>query len=176
MRIIGGTLKGRLILPPSNFKARPTTDFAKESLFNILNNIIDYESVDVLDLFSGTGSISYEFASRGSLSIDSVEIEPDRFKFICRTVNRYGFSQIRPIRNDVFKFLKFCKKKYDLIFADPPFDSARLQELPEKVFKYELMKPNGIFILEHSGNHNFSESPYFVEIRSYGSVNFSFFK
>jgi len=177
MRIISGQYKGRsLPVVPRLFKARPTTDFAKENLFNILQNIVDLESVTVLDLFAGTGGISYEFASRGAESIDSVEIEPVHFNYIKKTAEALGFKQMHVIRNDAFRFLDFCKKTYDIIFADPPYDNKKINLIPQQVFKNNLLNENGYLIIEHSVDTDFSENEYFFEQRKYGSVNFSFFK
>jgi 16S rRNA (guanine(966)-N(2))-methyltransferase RsmD len=176
MRIIGGIHKGKTLILPRTFKARPTTDFAKESLFNILQNIIDFDSVNVLDIFAGTGGISFEFASRGCKSVDVVEIEPAHFNYIRQTAKDLGFAQIRVIRNDAFKFLKFCTETYDVIFADPPYESPRVVEIPELVKKHALLKPGGRLILEHSSQHDFSQHSGFMDIRRYGGVNFSFFE
>ena len=131
MRIIGGKYRGRRIDPPSNFKARPTTDFAREGLFNILNNRIDFETSSVLDLFSGTGSISYEFASRGAAQVHLIEKDPKHIAGIKRIINDIGFENIRTIHIDVRAYLKTCSIKYDIVFADPPYDLKWLKELPD---------------------------------------------
>lgn len=175
MRIIGGTHKGKALIPPKNFKARPTTDFAKESLFNILENSFDIETIRVLDLFSGTGGIAYEFASRGAIWVDAVEIEPLHFNFIRKTVRELNLPQIHVIRNDAFKFLTFCTETYDVIFADPPYNSGNLAQIPSTVLQRKLLKPDGRLILEHSDQNKFSELEGFINVRHYGSVNFSFF-
>ena len=175
MRIISGTHKGRVIKPPEGLDLRPTTDFAKESLFNILNNRIDYKSTNVLDLFSGTGSISYEFASRGASSVTAVEINQRCVDFIKKAADSYGFANIRAVRADSMAFMGFCKVQYELIFADPPFDFNDINSIPEIVFKKKLLCEDGLFILEHSKSNNFSHLPQFVEQRNYGKVNFSFF-
>ena len=140
MRIIGGKYKGRRIVPPGNFKARPTTDFAREGLFNILNNRFDFESVNILDLFSGTGSISYEFASRGAVSVHLVEQDLKHISGIRRIIKEFGFENIRPVHIDVKAYLKTCSIKYDIIFADPPYDLSWLKELPDLVTQALVIK------------------------------------
>lgn len=176
MRIISGTLKGRSIHPPKNLRARPTTDFAKENLFNVLNNLVDYEELDVLDLFAGTGSISYEFASRGAKSVTPVEVNQVHYNFIKATAKSLEIENMYVTRANAFLYIKACKKQFDLIFADAPYDIEGSDTLPDMIFKHGLLRDNGIFILEHSKNMNFSEHSNFCETRSYGSVQFSFFK
>jgi len=175
MRIISGTHKGRTIRPPSNLPIRPTTDFAKESLFNILNNRLDFEEISVLELFAGTGSISFEFASRGAKDITAIDINNRCNEFIRKASVEYNFLNIRTVRADAFAFLGFCKAKYDLIFADPPFDMKDISKLPDLVINNKLLLNEGLFILEHSRDHDFSKHPSFLEHRKYGKVNFSFF-
>lgn len=176
MRIVSGTHKSRIIKPPANLPVRPTTDIAKESLFNVLANRIDMETVNVLDLFSGTGSISYEFASRGALSVTSVDIEKRCIDFIHKASTEFKFNNIKILRNDVFTFIKICKVKYDIIFADPPYEMPKIETLPDLIFEKNILNENGIFILEHTERLNFSANPHFMEKRNYGKVNFSFFK
>ncbi|MBK8883049.1 MAG: RsmD family RNA methyltransferase [Bacteroidales bacterium] len=176
MRIIGGKYKGRRIDPPSDFKARPTTDFAREGLFNILNNRIDFESVTVLDLFSGTGSISYEFASRGATSIHLIEKDMRHISGIKRIIRELDLENIKVIHIDVKAFLKTCSVKYDVVFADPPYDLRWLSDLPDLVTGSGVIKEEGFFILEHPKNLSFKDHKLFFEHRNYGGVNFSFFK
>jgi 16S rRNA (guanine(966)-N(2))-methyltransferase RsmD len=176
LRIIGGKYRGRRIEPPSGFKARPTTDFAREALFNILENRVDFENTDVLDLFSGTGSISYEFASRGAGSIHLVEKDQKHISGINRIIRDLGFTNIRPVHIDVKTYLRTCRQRYDIVFADPPYDLPWLKELPDLVTGSGVMKDDGFFILEHPRSMTFSDHPLFFEHRNYGSVNFSFFK
>jgi 16S rRNA (guanine966-N2)-methyltransferase len=176
LRIISGRYKGRRIDPPAGFTARPTTDYARESLFNILNNRIDFEAVNVLDLFAGTGSISYEFASRGTPEIHLVEKDPRHISFIRKMVEQMKLENIKPIHIDVKAFLKTCRFKYDIIFADPPYDLRWLGDIPDLVAEAEIMKDDGFFILEHPKNFSFNNHRSFFEHRNYGSVNFSFFK
>lgn len=176
MRIIGGKYRGRRIDPPADLHARPTTDFAREGLFNILNNRIDFESADVLDLFSGTGSISFEFSSRGAASVHLVEKNMKHIAGINRIIKDMGFENIRPVHIDVRTFLKTCQVKYDVVFADPPYDLKWLTELPDLVIGADILKQEGFFILEHPRDLSFNGHIYFFEHRNYGGVNFSFFR
>jgi 16S rRNA (guanine966-N2)-methyltransferase len=160
----------------SGLKARPTTDFAKESLFNILNNRIDFESVRVLDLFSGTGSVGLEFASRGAREVHMVEKDSRHITGIKRTIEELGMSNIKPIHIDVKAYLKTCKYKYDIVFADPPYDLSWLQDIPDLVIGSGVLKEDGFFILEHPRSLDFRGCKGFFEHRNYGSVNFSFFR
>ena len=175
MRIISGIFRGRQIRPPGNFKARPTTDFAKESLFNILIHQFSIEDLDVLDLFSGTGSISYEFASRGARSVLAIEMAPMHFKFIQETCRSMEMEQVTVIRADAFRYLKKPTQAFDFIFADPPFDHPGLPELPDLIFSTEILNKQGVFILEHPGSYSFTAHPRFLQHRKYGGVNFTFF-
>ncbi|MBN1819666.1 MAG: 16S rRNA (guanine(966)-N(2))-methyltransferase RsmD [Prolixibacteraceae bacterium] len=176
MRIVGGKYKGRIFNPGNNFRARPTTDMAKEGLFNILTNRINFEETDVLDLFSGTGSISLEFISRGSRHVTLIESDPVHFRFILQTINSLEIENITPVKTDVFRFLNRCDSEFDLIFADPPFNLKRLDEIPDLIFNASILKPGAILILEHPKNYNFSNHLHFKELRNYGSVHFSFFQ
>ncbi|MEI8224738.1 MAG: RsmD family RNA methyltransferase [Bacteroidota bacterium] len=176
MRIIGGKYKGRRIVPPGNLKARPTTDFAREGLFNILNNRVDFETINVLDLFSGTGSISYEFASRGAASVHLVEKDPRHISGIKRIIKDLDIENIRTIHIDVRAYLKTCSVKYDIVFADPPYDLKWLKELPDLVTQAGVIKNDGFFILEHPKGLSFTGHKLFFENRNYGGVNFSFFR
>jgi 16S rRNA (guanine(966)-N(2))-methyltransferase RsmD len=175
LRIIGGTHRGRRINPPSNFKARPTTDFAREGLFNILNNRVDFETIDVLDLFAGTGSISYEFASRGVKSVHLVEKDINHISGIKKILKDMDLQNVRPVHIDVKAYLKTCSVKYDIVFADPPYELSWLQELPDIVTQAGVIKEGGVFILEHPRDLSFTHHKLFFEHRNYGGVNFSFF-
>jgi 16S rRNA (guanine(966)-N(2))-methyltransferase RsmD len=175
MRIIGGKYKGKTITPPSNFKARPTTDFAKEALFNILQNNFNIENIDVLDLFSGTGSISYEFASRGCKSLISVESNFNHAKYIEKQFELLQFTQAKVFKSDVFRFLNTCKQQFDIIFADPPYDLENIEEIYHSVFRNNLLTNTSYLIIEHSGKNDFSKFPHFYIMKKYGSVHFSFF-
>lgn len=176
MRIISGRYRGKKINPPAGFKARPTTDYARESLFNILSNRIDFESVAVLDLFSGTGSISYEFASRGASTVHLVEQDPKNIRFIRKMVTEMKLEGVRAVHVDVKAFLKTCTFKYDIVFADPPYELPWLKEIPGMVMGAGIIAENGFFILEHPNDFSFISHPGFFEHRDYGSVNFSFFR
>jgi 16S rRNA (guanine966-N2)-methyltransferase len=176
VRIISGKYRGKRINPPAGFKARPTTDYARESLFNILNNRIDFEAVEVLDLFSGTGSISYEFASRGAQTVHLVEKDVASISFIRRMVHEMDLTNVKALHIDVKAYLRACHYKYDIIFADPPYELPWLSELPDLVMNTPILKDDGIFILEHPKSYHFAGRKYFFEHRDYGSVNFSFFR
>lgn len=176
MRIVSGTLKGRIIQVPSNFKLRPTTDLAKESLFNILNNLVDFEELKVLDLFSGTGSLCYEFASRGCPKITGIEKNFKHVSFINSTLKSLGIETVTIKKDDVFEFVSKCNETFDLIFADPPYDLPDLNKIPNAIFENNILKEDGILIIEHPKNINFSSHPKFQQQKSYGAVNFSFFE
>ena len=176
MRIITGKYKGRHFDIPRSFKARPTTDFAKENLFNVLVQYVDFEDAEALDLFSGTGSITLELLSRGCRQVVSIELDRDHHRFICDCLAKLNEHNAIPIRGDVFRFLKSCKQQYDLIFADPPYALKELATLPDIIFERQLLKEGGLFVLEHGKDHDFSQHPHFVEHRAYGSVNFSIFR
>ena len=165
-----------MINPPRNLRARPTTDFAKENLFNVLVNLVDFEELDVLDLFSGTGSISYEFASRGARSVTSVEVNSVHHNFIRQTARELKFENFYAVKANAFLYLKSCTKKFDLIFSDAPYDLEGSEEIVSLVFEHDLLTDDGIFIFEHSKNQDFSQHANFGQLRSYGSVQFSFFK
>ena len=193
MRIITGKYKGRHFEIPRSFKARPTTDFAKENIFNVLTGYIDFEGATALDLFSGTGSISLELASRGCAQVISVEADRDHHRFIMQCLQKLGVTEgrffcdtdemsqktrpsVTPIRGDVFRFIKSCKMQFDFIFADPPYALKELPTIPSLIFEKNLLKPDGVFVFEHGKDQDFSSHPNFVEHRSYGSVNFSIFQ
>lgn len=177
MRIISGKLGGRRFNPPVNkWPTRPTTDYAKEALFNILQNMVDFRSIKVLDLFGGTGSLTFEFVSRGCDDVTYVEKFPSCLKYVKKVSEEFKvIDNISIIRSDVFKYIASCREKYDLIFADPPYALPTLASLPEKVFGTEILSENGILILEHDQKHSFGKHSFFKETRSYGGVYFSFF-
>lgn len=176
MRIITGKYKGRHFEIPRSFKARPTTDFAKENIFNVLIQYVDLEEATALDLFSGTGSITLELLSRGCQQVISVEMDRDHHRFICECIKKLDTQACIPLRADVFRFLKSCHTQFDFIFADPPYALKEIPTIPNLVFEKGLLKEEGLFILEHGKDHDFSQHPHFVEHRSYGSVNFSLFR
>lgn len=176
MRIITGQYKGRHFDIPRSFKARPTTDFAKENLFNVLNGYIDFDGISALDLFSGTGSISLELVSRGCGRVISVEMDRDHHTFISQCLKKLGTDVCTPIRGDVFRFIKSCRQQFDFIFADPPYALRELPQIPDLIFQKDILAPDGIFVFEHGKDNDFSSHPHFVEHRSYGSVNFTIFR
>jgi 16S rRNA (guanine(966)-N(2))-methyltransferase RsmD len=176
MRIAGGKYQGRIFAPNKKFSARPTTDLAKEGLFNILENRYDFSGKTALDLFSGTGSIGYEFISRGCSETILVEKDFNHFRFIGEVLNTLNIKNARVFRTDVFRYLLHCRERFDFVFADPPFDFPFFAEVPVAVFKAGVIKEDGLFILEHPKEFNFSGHPNFKEIRKYGKVNFSFFE
>ncbi len=177
MRVISGIYKRRRFDVPRSFKARPTTDFAKENLFNVLSNHLDFEEggVEALDLFAGTGSISVELLSRGCTQVVSVEKDREHYAFICKVMQELKAVNWLPVRADVFKFVKSTHRCFDLVFADPPYELKELETLPDLVLGNGLLKPGGLFVLEHGKKNHFEAHPCFIEHRSYGSVNFSFF-
>lgn len=177
MRIISGSHKGRQIFPDKSFSARPTTDFAKENLFNVLTNFIDIEGIEALDLFAGTGSISYEFASRGASEIITVEQNYKHYAFIKRMACELGFRNMHIYKTDVFIACKKLKgRKFDIIFADPPYNLEKITDIPAAIFDNDLLAEEGIAVIEHPANIDFSDYPRFSEHRQYGSVNFSLFR
>ena len=175
MRIISGKYKSRRIQAPVNLKARPTTDFAKEGLFNVLNNSVDWEETAALDLFSGTGSIAFELVSRGCPRVVSVEMENLHWRFINKTKEQLGAVELFPLKADVFKFLATCKEQFDLIFADPPYDMPGIEKIPYTIFENNLLKKDGLFIIEHSKMFDFSLLSHFKRELKYGNVHFSLF-
>jgi len=175
MRIITGIYKGRHFDIPRTFKARPTTDFAKENIFNVLMQYIDFDGATALDLFSGTGSITLELLSRGCQKVVSVESDRDHHRFITECLKKLDTSACVPLRADVFRFVKSCHQKFDFIFADPPYALKELPQIPDLIYERSLLKEGGIFVFEHGKDNDFSSHPHFMEHRSYGSVNFSLF-
>lgn len=174
MRIIGGILKGTRINTPHDLPIRPTTDVAKEALFNILIHQIDFVNLQVLDLFSGSGNISLEFASRGSF-VDSVDSNTKCCNFIQQSVQKLKLLNVNITRGDAFKFLTNTNKKYDLIFADPPYDLSGISQIQQIVLKRNLLNTNGVLVIEHQSLKNFNNLLGFSETRHYGNVGFSFF-
>ncbi len=175
MRIVSGRYKRRIISPPKNLPVRPTTDMAKESLFNILNNYINFENSTVLDLFAGTGNISYEFVSRGCSLVTSVDQDFGCVRFIKQTSQKLDMKELMVIKHDVFRFLSTTKSSYDIIFADPPYQLNNIQDISNLIFENKLLNPQGWLIVEHPGELDLSKSLHFYEHRKYGKVNFSFF-
>lgn len=176
MRIITGKYKGRRFDVPRTFKARPTTDFAKENLFNVLNGYIDLDGTMALDLFAGTGSISLELLSRGCAQVISVEKDRDHHAFISQCLKKLDDSNGIVIRGDVFRFIKSCKQRFDFIFADPPYALDNISQIPRLVMESGMLTKGGIFVMEHGKDNDFSQLTGFIDHRSYGSVNFSLFQ
>jgi 16S rRNA (guanine(966)-N(2))-methyltransferase RsmD len=175
MRIISGKYRGKRISAPKNLPVRPTTDMAKEGIFNILTNEFSFENLVILDLFSGTGNIAYEFASRGVKSIVAVDLNYGCTSFIKSTSAQLGFDQISVVRSDVDKFIHTTHGQFSIIYADPPYDLVNQEKLIEKILAGTLLKPGGWLIWEHDEHHNFSELEGFTQQRRYGSVNFTIF-
>jgi 16S rRNA (guanine966-N2)-methyltransferase len=168
--------RGKTINPPKNFKARPTTDFAKEALFNILANVFDFEEIEVLDLFSGTGSIGYEFASRGAAFVEMVEKSYVHSEFIRKTLEEMNITDARIVKSDAFIYVERMSRPFDIVFADPPYEMEGIKTIPDKVLESKLLKEGAWFILEHGNSVNFKDHPFCFDQRNYGSVHFSFFK
>jgi 16S rRNA (guanine(966)-N(2))-methyltransferase RsmD len=175
MRIVSGIYRGRRLTPPVNLPVRPTTDFAKEGLFNVLNNLVDFESLRVLDLFTGTGSIAFEFLSRGAIEVTAIDSNNRCVEFIKKTAETFGATNIKAVKSNSFVFIKHMVSTYDLIFADPPYDLERIESIPDLVFASDLLSQEGMLILEHSDRYKFEKHVNFASHRQYGSVNFSFF-
>ena len=173
MRIIRGKYGRRRFDVPKNITARPTTDFARENIFSVIENLIDIDGIEALDLFAGTGAISLELLSRGAARVTAVEKAMTQYAFIRRTAEQLGEQNLNLIKGDVFKFLAAPHEKFDFIFADPPYDLPRFGEIPQLVLQADILKPDGFFIIEHSRAYDFSTIPGFVDHRIYGSVNFS---
>ena len=177
MRIISGQHGGRKISPPSKMPfTRPTTDIAKEGLFNILQNQVDFEDISILDLFGGTGAITYELKSRGAGKSVIVEKDPQMVAFIKNSVEKLGFNGVQVLRMEVFDFLKSCQEKFDFIFAGPPYALATIDEIPKIIINRELLNPDGLFVLEHTPRNRYENYQGFVKQRNYGTTIFSFFE
>lgn len=175
MRIISGSHRGRIIHPPKNLPVRPTTDFAKESIFNILHNYFELEGLKILDLFCGTGNISYEFASRGCADIIAIDNNFNCCDFVKKTAAAFHMQQIKVMKADVFSFLKKTAGTFHIIFADPPYDMEHMDKIHELAFEKKLLKAEGWLIIEHGPHTDLSALPHFKEKRNYGNVNFSIF-
>lgn len=175
MRIIGGIFKGKQLVAPKNLPVRPTTDFAKEGLFNILNNKIDFDEITVLDLFCGTGNISLEFASRGVKKIYAIDKHTPCLNYIKDTAKTLKLSSIFIERADVFKYLEKTHSTFDVIFADPPYELENIANIHELVFSRNLLNEGGLLIIEHGKQTDLTAKKNYLEVRKYGNVNFSFF-
>lgn len=177
MRIIRGKYGRRRFDVPGNITARPTTDFARENIFNVIENMTDIEEITALDLFAGTGAVTFELLSRGAASVTAVEKASTQFRFIDKVARQLGEENLHLVRGDVFRFLATAPQAaYDLVFADPPYQLPEFERVPAMVLERGIVKPGGLFVLEHSKNHDFSSLPHFAEKRVYGSVNFSIFR
>ena len=176
MRIISGKYGRRRFDVPNNISARPTTDMARENLFNVLGNLIDYEGKTVLDLFAGTGAMSFEFLSRGCAQVTAVEKARVQCDFIKKVQKLLGDDNLTLVRGDVFKFVATCRQSFDIIFADPPYDLERFGEIPQLILDSPLVHDGTLFIMEHPREHDFSALPHFSQQRVYGKVNFSLFE
>ncbi|HLS94410.1 16S rRNA (guanine(966)-N(2))-methyltransferase RsmD [Sphingobacterium allocomposti] len=176
MRIIGGHLGGQRLTPPSSLPVRPTTDIAKEALFNILENRLDIENCTCLDLFTGTGNISFELSSRGAVAIDAVDIHFKCVQYIKETAKKLNINNIQARKADVLKFISACRTSYDLIFADPPYDLPQLPGLANDIWKAGILNAGGIMVIEHPSTRGMADSPIWVETRKYGYSSFSFYQ
>ncbi len=177
MRIIGGTHKGRRIHPPAKMPfTRPTTDIAKEGLFNTLTHMVDFEGLKTLDIFGGTGSISYELASRGAAQLTIIERDKKMARFIDTNIKAFDFKNCQLVQMEVFKFLEQCREQYDFIFAGPPYALVEIDTLPDIIFEKQMLYPDGLFILEHTPRNNYEQHPHFIKTKHYGTTLFSFFE
>jgi 16S rRNA (guanine(966)-N(2))-methyltransferase RsmD len=176
MRIISGKYKSRRFDIPKNFKSRPTTDFARENIFNIIGNLTDLDGASALDLFAGTGSISFELLSRGCVEVVCVEKDPFHYAFIQKVKGELKTDQLFAVKTDAMKYITSVNRTFDFIFADPPYSFKELPQVPEYVLSRHLLNPHGIFVMEHPKNYDFSHLPGFFQRRVYGAVNFSIFR
>lgn len=177
MRIISGKYRGKKFMPPADIPARPTTDFAKEALFNILNNYFEFDEIRFLDLFAGTGSLDYELFSRGCKHMVMVDLSPVSVRFMEKMIRELGMEQVaRVVRADVLRYLETERNRYELIFAGPPYALESIDQLPDLVLEKNILTDDGLFVLETSPNHNFSDHPALVDVRHYGQTHFWFFQ
>ncbi len=176
MRIISGIHKGRKLQPPSRIKARPTTDMAREALFNLLQAEINLNETDLLDLFCGTGAISLEFISRGGRSATSIDVDNLATRFLKSIVEEWKLANLRVVRADVFKLMKKPDRGFDFVFTDPPYAEPRYPQLPDLLLNSGWVNAGGLLVIEHSQAHSFAEHANFGFHKKYGSVNFSFFR
>lgn len=175
MRIIRGKYGRRRFDVPTNITARPTTDFARENIFNILENIVDFEDADALDLFAGTGAVSFEFLSRGCRTVTSVEKAPTQQRFIAKVARELGDDNLTLVCGDALRFIAASSAAFDVVFADPPYDMPGFGDIPGKILESQLLRPGAVFVMEHSKKYDFSSLPHFSRHKAYGSVNFSIF-
>ena len=175
MRIIRGKYGRRRFDVPTNITARPTTDFARENIFNVLENYVDFEGLSALDLFAGTGAITFEFLSRECADVTAVEKSSTQYNFIRKVAHQINVQNLNLVKGDALRFIDTCIKKFDVIFADPPYDMPDFASVPERVLSSQMLRPGTVFVIEHNKHHDFSSLPGFREHRAYGSVNFSIF-
>lgn len=175
MRIIRGKYGRRRFDVPRNITARPTTDFARENIFNVLENIRDFEGTDALDLFAGTGAISFEFLSRGCASVTAVENARTQASFILSVREKLGDENLTVVKGDVFRFIATCARKFDFIFADPPYQHPKFDDVISGILASDMLRPGTVVVIEHNSDHDYSSLPHFSDHRKYGSVNFSIF-
>ena len=175
MRIIRGKYGRRRFDVPTNITARPTTDFARENIFNVLENYVDFEGLSALDLFAGTGAITFEFLSRECADVTAVEKSATQYNFIRKVAQQLNVQNLNLVKCDALRFIDTCIKKFDVIFADPPYDMPDFASVPERVLSSQMLRPGTVFVIEHNKHHDFSSLPGFREHRAYGSVNFSIF-
>lgn len=176
MRIIRGKFGRRRFNVPTNITARPTTDFARENIFNVIENLVDLEGASALDLFAGTGAISLEFLSRECAMVTAVEKASTQYNFIRKVADELNVKNLRLIKGDAWKYIEKSDTKFDVIFADPPYDMPDFDKIPEAILGSRMLKPGTLVVVEHSGKHDFSNLPHFFNHRAYGSVNFSLFR
>ena len=176
MRIIRGIYGRRRFDVPTNITARPTTDMARENIFNVLENLVDFEGLTALDLFAGTGAVTFEFASRGCSQVVCVEKAKTQYDFIRKVKQQLNTDMVTPMRGDVFRFIASCQQQFDIIFADPPYDLPQLPQVPELILQSAMVKPGTLVVVEHSRANDFAQLPHFMQHRVYGKVNFSIFQ
>ncbi len=176
MRIIRGKYGRRRFSVPTNITARPTTDFARENIFNVIDNLTDIEGARCLDLFAGTGAVSFEFLSREAASVTAVEKSATQARFIEKVARELGDDNLRLLRTDALRFIKDATTPFDIVFADPPYDLPGFGEIPGAILSSQLLKQGSLFVMEHSKAYDFSSLPHFLQHRAYGSVNFSIFE
>lgn len=176
MRIVGGKYKGRQLRLPGNLPVRPTTNFAKESIFNIINHQFVFEELTILDLFCGTGNISIEFISRGVQQVQAVDSNFNCIKFLKKTAAELQIDNLNAVKSNAYQYIEKTVQQFDIIFADPPYDDEKLNSIPDLIFDQQLIKKDGWLILEHGPRKDFSQHPCFHQHRKYGHVNFSIFK
>ena len=176
MRIIRGKYGRRRFDVPNNISARPTTDFARENIFNVLENIVDFDGLAALDLFAGTGAISFEFLSRGCETVTAIEKATTQYNFIRKVAQQLNCNNLHVVKGDALKYVESTLSKFDLIFADPPYDLPDFDKIPELILGSQMLKPDTVIVIEHSKKYDFSHLPHFSDHRVYGSVNFSIFR